>query len=87
MVKDGERTLEPGKDYTVEYTNADRTNATGKITVTIKGIGNYTGKVERMYQITQRPLTEVRGRLEAYDGTALVKPEFPAGSSRETPAL
>ena len=76
VVKDGERTLEPGKDYTVEYTNADRTNATGKITVTIKGIGNYTGKVERMYQITQRPVElKSEGGSKPYDGTALVKPE------------
>ena len=64
VVKDGERTLEPGKDYTVEYSTADRTNATGKITVTIKGIGNYSGEVERTYQITKR-LVELKseGRL------------------------
>ena len=76
VVKDGERTLEPGKDYTVEYSTADRTNATGKITVTIKGIGNYTGKVERTYQITQRPVElKSEGGSKPYDGTALVKPE------------
>ena len=76
VVKDGERTLEPGKDYTVEYSTADRTNATGKITVTIKGIGNYTGKVERTYQITQRPVElKSEGDSKPYDGTALVKPE------------
>ena len=76
VVKDGERSLEPGKDYTVEYSTADRTNATGKITVTIKGIGNYTGKVERTYQITQRPVElKSEGGSKPYDGTALVKPE------------
>ena len=76
VVKDGGRTLEPGKDYTVEYSTADRTNATGKITVTIKGIGNYTGKVERTYQITQRPVElKSEGGSKPYDGTALVKPE------------
>ena len=76
VVKDGERTLEPGKDYNVEYSTADRTNATGKITVTIKGIGNYTGKVERTYQITQRPVElKSEGGSKPYDGTALVKPE------------
>ena len=76
VVKDGERKLEPGKDYTVEYSTADRTNATGKITVTIKGIGNYTGKVERTYQITQRPVElKSEGGSKPYDGTALVKPE------------
>lgn len=76
VVKDGERKLELGKDYTVEYSTADRTNATGKITVTIKGIGNYTGKVERTYQITQRPVElKSEGGSKPYDGTALVKPE------------
>ncbi len=76
VVKDGERKLELGKDYIVEYSTADRTNATGKITVTIKGIGNYTGKVERTYQITQRPVElKSEGGSKPYDGTALVKPE------------
>ena len=76
VVKDGERTLEPGKDYTVGYSTADRTNATGKITVTISGIGNYSGKVERTYQITKRPVElKSEGGSKPYDGTALVKPE------------
>ena len=76
VVKDGERKLEPGKDYTVEYSTADRTNATGKITVTIKGIGNYTGEVKRTYQITKRPVElKSEGGSKPYDGTALVKPE------------
>ena len=76
VVKDGERTLELGKDYTVGYSTADRTNATGKITVTISGIGNYSGKVERTYQITKRPV-ELKSEdgSKPYDGTALVKPE------------
>ena len=76
VVKDGERTLEPGKDYTVEYSTADRTNATGKITVTIKGINNYSGEVKRTYQITRRPVElKSEGGSKPYDGTALVKPE------------
>ena len=76
VVKDGERTLEPGKDYTVEYSTAERTNATGKITVTIKGINNYSGEVKRTYQITQRPVElKSEGGSKPYDGTALVKPE------------
>ncbi|WP_417167076.1 YDG domain-containing protein [Senegalimassilia anaerobia] len=77
VVKDGERTLEPGKDYTVEYSTADRTNATGKkITVTIKGINNYCGEVKRTYQITKRPVElKSEGGSKPYDGTALVKPE------------
>ena len=76
VVKDGERKLEPGKDYTVEYSTADRTNVTGEITVTIKGINNYSGEVKRTYQITKRPV-ELKSEdgSKPYDGTALVKPE------------
>ena len=76
VVKDGERKLEPGKDYTVEYSTADRTNVTGEITVTIKGISNYSGEVKRTYQITKRPVElKSEGGSKPYDGTALVKPE------------
>ena len=76
VVKDGERKLEPGKDYTVEYSTADRTNVTGEITVTIKGINNYSGEVKRTYQITKRPVElKSEGGSKPYDGTALVKPE------------
>ena len=76
IVKDGERTLEAGKDYTVEYSTADRTNVSGKITVAITGIGNYSGKVERTYQITKRTVDlKSEGGSKPYDGTALTKPE------------
>ncbi|WP_456035461.1 MBG domain-containing protein [Senegalimassilia anaerobia] len=76
VVKDGERKLEPGKDYTVEYSTADRTNVTGEITVTIKGINNYSDEVKRTYQITKRPVElKSEGGSKPYDGTALVKPE------------
>ena len=76
IVKDGERTLERGKDYAVEYSTADRTNVTGEIKVTISGIGNYSGKVERTYQITKRAVDlKSEGGSKPYDGTALVKPE------------
>ena len=76
VVKDGERTLEAGKDYTVEYNTADRTNVIGEISVTITGINNYSGKVERTYQITKRTVDlKSKGGSKPYDGTALVKPE------------
>ena len=76
IVKDGERTLEAGKDYTVEYSTADRTNVTGEITVTITGINNYSGKVERTYQITKRPVKLTsEGGSKPYDGIELAKPE------------
>ncbi len=75
VVKDGERTLEPGKDYTVEYSTADHTNV-GEVTVTITGAGNYSGEVKRTYQITKRPVElKSEGGSKPYDGTALVKPE------------
>ena len=75
VVKDGERTLEAGKDYNVNYSTADRTNV-GEITVTITGVGNYTGSVKRTYQITKRAVElQSEGGSKPYDGTALVKPE------------
>lgn len=75
VVKDGERTLEAGKDYTVEYSTADRTNV-GEVTVTITGAGNYSDSVTRTYQITKRPVElKSQGGSKPYDGTALVKPE------------
>ncbi len=76
VVKDGERTLQAGKDYTVGYSTADHTNVTGAITVTITGINNYSGEVERTYQITKRPVElKSEGGSKPYDGTPLVKPE------------
>ena len=49
--KEGNALVE-GTDYTVEYSTSDFTNVTGTITVTITGIGNYTGTVTRTYEIT-----------------------------------
>lgn len=42
-VKDGDKTLKEGTDYTVSYSKDDFTNVTGVITVTITGKGNYAG--------------------------------------------
>ena len=48
VVKHGEKTLENGVDYTLEF--ADNTAAgTGKVTV--KGMGKYAGSVERTFEI------------------------------------
>ena len=59
-----------GRDYTISYSD-DVTNA-GEVTVTVKGIGNYTGEVTRTYTINPRPVTLVSGSSEKeYDGTAL----------------
>ena len=71
-VKDGEKTLAEGTDYTVAYGKDDFTNVTGEIKVTVTGKGNYAGSVERAYQITPAPLTvETKGATKVYDGEAL----------------
>ena len=49
-VKDGEKTLTSGTDYTLTYKN--NTNA-GTATVTVEGKGNYTGKVEKNFSIAK----------------------------------
>lgn len=71
-VKDGDKKLVEGTDYTVAYGEDDFTNVTGEIKVTISGKGNYTGTVERNYQITPAPLTvETEGATKVYDGQEL----------------
>ena len=51
-----DKKLEAGTDYTVSYDTADFTNV-HTITVTIEGIGNYTGTVVRTYAITPAEVT------------------------------
>ena len=69
--KEGNALVE-GTDYTVEYSTSDFTNVTGTITVTITGIGNYTGKVTRTYEITPKAYTvTTESAKKVYDGTAL----------------
>ncbi|WP_087431398.1 InlB B-repeat-containing protein [Collinsella sp. An307] len=69
------------RDYAVTYSKADRTNVTGAIEVTITGMGDYAGTVERTYQITPREIvltidnqTKVAGTADptftsSYEGT------------------
>ena len=74
--KDG-NALTENEDYTVAYGKTDFTNVTGDITVTIRGIGNYTGTVTRSYKITPREAvitvnngTKTAGRNDpAFTGT------------------
>ena len=69
--KEGNALVE-GKDYEVTYSTSDFTNVTGTITVTISGIGNYTGKVTRTYEITPKAYTvTTESAKKVYDGTAL----------------
>ena len=69
--KEGNALIE-GTDYEVAYSTSDFTNVTGTITVTITGIGNYTGKVTRTYEITPKAYTvTTESDTKVYDGTAL----------------
>ncbi len=69
-VTDGNTALVEDKDYDVTFSE-DTVNV-GKVTVTVTGKGNYTGKVERTYRITPAPLTvTTEGATKVYDGTPL----------------
>ncbi len=53
-VKYGTKTLTKGTDYTVTYSNnKNATTTTSLATVTITGKGNYTGTVEKTFEITR----------------------------------
>ena len=70
-VTDKAKTLELGKDYTVEYSTSDFTNV-GAIEVTITGIGNYSGTVKRSYKVTPKEYTVTTdSATKIYSGTAL----------------
>lgn len=73
VVKDGEKTLVEGTDYTLSY-EGDTTNV-GAVKVVVTGIGNYAGTTDVTYRITQRSvtLTSVTDS-KPYDGTALTRP-------------
>ena len=69
--KEGNALVE-GTDYEVAYSTSDFRNVTGTITVTFTGIGNYTGKVTRTYEITPKAYTVTTDSAnKVYDGTAL----------------
>ena len=68
------KTLTENTDYTLQY-SGDVINA-GKVTITVTGIGNYTGKFSRDYQITPRDVTLTSATAsKEYDGEALTKHE------------
>ncbi len=70
-VTDKAKTLELGKNYTVEYSTSDFTNV-GAIEVTITGIGNYSGSFTKTYKITKRSVTLTSATVsKVYDGSAL----------------
>ena len=63
IVKDGDRTLVPDKDYTVTYRNNINV---GTATATISGAGNYTSYVTTTFRITPAP-TEKPDKPEKTD--------------------
>ena len=68
------KTLVEGTDYTLAYSD-DVTNA-GTVTVTIKGIGNYSGTTTTNYQITKRDVTLTSGSASrVYNKEALTNGE------------
>ena len=54
-VKDGDRVLVKGSDYTVAY--ADNIKASDTASVTVTGLGDYTGSVSQPFSIWKVPLT------------------------------
>ena len=70
-VTDKTKTLELGKDYTVEYSTKNFKDV-GTVEVTITGIGNYSGTVKRSYKVTPKEYTvTTESATKTYSGTAL----------------
>ena len=68
VVKDRKgRKLTPDKDYKVSYSHKTRVNP-GKYTITVKGMGKYTGTVERKLVITPEAPEKISGRLSRESG-------------------
>lgn len=67
--------LAEGKDYAVTYDTEDFVNVK-TIKVTIEGKGNYSGKIEKSYQITKRVVVLASDTAsKPYDGTPLTRPD------------
>lgn len=73
-VKYGETTLVVGTDYTVTFSNSNGGNSNvnaGSITMTITGIGRYTGTVIKTYTIGKAALTVTAENKEITYGDAV----------------
>ena len=69
-----DKVLVEGTDYTLAYSD-DVINA-GTVTVTVKGIGNYSGETTTTYQITKRNVTLTSGSASrVYNKEALTNGE------------
>lgn len=72
----GDKILEPGVDYEVTSYAKNVAASSGSATISIKGLGNYTGETSGTFDINPAPLTVSTGSAEKpYDGTALVADE------------
>ncbi len=78
IVKDGNKTLVRGTDYTVSYGEEGDNINVDKGTVIVRGIGNYSGRVEKTFTITPKPIqgswVTLSKTTYAYQG-AEVRPE------------
>ena len=62
--------LKYGTDYTLTY--SENLKDVGTVTVTVNGLGNYTGEVTKTYEITPAPLKVTTSSAEkVYDGKPL----------------
>ncbi len=67
VVKDGDKTLVEGTDYTLSY--SDDTTNVGTVTVTVTGKGNYSGTTTVTYEITKAPVSLAsEGKEFTYNG-------------------
>lgn len=73
VIKDGTSTLQAEKDFTLTYS---KNKLPGTASVTIKGIGNYTGSVSKTFSITKKPIKNCKIILDPpffiYDGKAKI---------------
>ena len=75
------KTLTENTDYTLQY-SGDVINA-GTVTITVKGIGNYTGEFSRDYHITPRNVTLTSATdSKEYNGEALINHNITVGGDR-----
>ncbi len=74
VIKDGDKTLVEGTDYTVTYSDNIEAGAQGTATVT--GIGEYSGTLTKKFNILPRP----------YNTTEAIKLDVPEGLGQMTPA-
>ena len=80
-VKMGSTTLKEGTDYTLSYAN--NTNV-GTATITVRGVGDYTGAITKRFTIARRSISGATINIapQTYTGKALTpKPTVKMGST------